>query len=148
MYSHMDEKLLNIGEYLIQKIYESGARHVFGVPGDYILNFYAKLNNSPLELINTSDEEGAAFAADAYARVSGFGVVCVTYTVGGLKVLNATACAFAEKSPVHYQCVIFYSVSVYLLDCVFKGCNINNTTGIDIIHHGNAFFLMLITKFL
>ena len=100
MYSHMDEKLLNIGEYLIQKIYESGARHVFGVPGDYILNFYAKLNNSPLELINTSDEEGAAFAADAYARVSGFGVVCVTYTVGGLKVLNATACAFAEKSPL------------------------------------------------
>lgn len=96
----MDEKLLNIGEYLIQKIYESGARHVFGVPGDYILNFYAKLNNSPLELINTSDEEGAAFAADAYARVSGFGVVCVTYTVGGLKVLNATACAFAEKSPL------------------------------------------------
>lgn len=100
MYSHMDEKHLNIGEYLIQKIYESGARHVFGVPGDYILNFYAKLNNSPLELINTSDEEGAAFAADAYARVSGFGVVCVTYTVGGLKVLNATACAFAEKSPL------------------------------------------------
>lgn len=100
MYSHMDEKLLNIGEYLIQKIYESGARHVFGVPGDYILNFYAKLNNSPLMLINTSDEEGAAFAADAYARVSGFGVVCVTYTVGGLKVLNATACAFAEKSPL------------------------------------------------
>ncbi|QXO94774.1 hypothetical protein KSK55_15940 [Methanospirillum purgamenti] len=96
----MDEKHLNIGEYLIQKIYESGARHVFGVPGDYILNFYAKLNNSPLELINTSDEEGAAFAADAYARVSGFGVVCVTYTVGGLKVLNATACAFAEKSPL------------------------------------------------
>ncbi|KAF5086249.1 Indole-3-pyruvate decarboxylase [anaerobic digester metagenome] len=96
----MDEKLLNIGEYLIQKIYESGARHVFGVPGDYILNFYAKLNNSPLMLINTSDEEGAAFAADAYARVSGFGVVCVTYTVGGLKVLNPTACAFAEKSPL------------------------------------------------
>ncbi|NLV25643.1 MAG: alpha-keto acid decarboxylase family protein [Methanomicrobiales archaeon] len=96
----MDENSLNIGEYLIQAIYKTGTRHVFGVPGDYILNFYAKLNKSPLKLINTSDEEAAAFAADAYARFTGFGVVCVTYTVGGLKVLNATACAFAEKSPI------------------------------------------------
>ena len=96
----MNHNSLTIGTYLIQKIYETGARHVCGVPGDYILNFYAKLNSSPLKLINTSDEEGAAFAADAYARYNGFGVVCVTYTVGGLKVLNATACAYAEKSPL------------------------------------------------
>src|SRR6185295_18057432 len=43
---------------------------------------------------------GAGFAADAYARVRGLGAVCVTYCVGGLKVANATAGAFAEKSPV------------------------------------------------
>ncbi|MFY9870838.1 MAG: thiamine pyrophosphate-binding protein, partial [Candidatus Nitrosopolaris sp.] len=40
------------------------------------------------------------FAADAYARINGLGVVCVTYCVGGLKVVNATAQAFAEKSPL------------------------------------------------
>ena len=40
------------------------------------------------------------FAADAYARVRGLGAVCVTYCVGGLKVANTTAEAFAEKSPV------------------------------------------------
>ena len=38
--------------------------------------------------------------ADAYARIKGLGVVCITYCVGGLKVVNATAQAFAEKSPL------------------------------------------------
>ncbi|HZR21858.1 MAG TPA: thiamine pyrophosphate-dependent enzyme, partial [Verrucomicrobiae bacterium] len=51
-------------------------------------------------IINTCDEQGAGFAADAYARVHGLGAVCVTYCVGGLKVTNTTAEAFAEKSPV------------------------------------------------
>jgi len=46
------------------------------------------------------DEQGAGFAADAYARARGLGAVCVTYCVGGLKVANSTAEAFAEKSPV------------------------------------------------
>ena len=89
-----------IGEYLIQRLCEAGARHVFGVPGDYILNFYAMLTRSPLQVINTCDEQGAGFAADAYARINGLGVVCVTYNVGGFKVVNTTAEAYAEKSPV------------------------------------------------
>ncbi len=90
----------NIGEYLIRKIYEQGARHVFGIPGDYILNFYARLERSPLQVINTCDEQGAGFAADAYARMHGLGVVCVTYNVGGFKVLNPVAGAYAEESPL------------------------------------------------
>ena len=89
-----------IGEYLIRKIQDHGAGHVFGVPGDYVLNFYAMLSKSPLTVINTCDEQGAGFAADAYARMHGLGVVCVTYNVGGLKVVNTTAEAYAEKSPV------------------------------------------------
>lgn len=96
----MDAPRLTIGEYLIQRIYDYGARHVFGVPGDYILNFYARLQNSPLQVINSCDEQGAGFAADAYARMHGLGVVCVTYNVGGLKVLNPVAGAYAEQSPV------------------------------------------------
>ena len=43
---------------------------------------------------------GAGFAADGYARVAGLGVVCITYCVGGLKIANAVAQAYAEKSPV------------------------------------------------
>src|SRR5438874_5251817 len=91
---------LSIGEYLIQRLYAHGVRHVFGIPGDYVLGFYDLLSKSKLRLVNTCDEQGAGFAADAYARVRGFGAVCVTYCVGGLKVANTTAEAFAEKSPV------------------------------------------------
>lgn len=91
---------LTIGDYLIQQLYEHGVRHVFGIPGDYVLGFYDQLTHSRLRVINTCDEQGAGFAADAYARVKGLGVVCVTYCVGGLKVANTTAEAFAEKSPV------------------------------------------------
>src|SRR5512136_1131039 len=89
-----------IGEYLIQRLYAHGVRHVFGIPGDYVLGFYDLLSKSKLKVINTCDEQGAGFAADAYARVRGLGAVCVTYCVGGLKVANTTAEAFAEKSPV------------------------------------------------
>ena len=91
---------LSIGEYLIQRLHAHGVRHVFGIPGDYVLGFYDQLSKSKLRLINTCDEQGAGFAADAYARVRGLGAVCVTYCVGGLKVANTTAEAFAEKSPV------------------------------------------------
>src|SRR5690242_19977628 len=91
---------MTIGEYLIEKLHQHGARHVFGVPGDYILKFFDLLEQSPLELINTCDEQAAGFAADAYARHRGIGVVCVTYCVGGLKITNAIAGAYAEKSPV------------------------------------------------
>src|SRR2546422_7825841 len=90
----------SIGEYLIQRLYAHGVRHVFGIPGDYVLGFYDQLFKSKLRIINTCDEQGAGFAADAYARVKGLGAVCITYCVGGLKVANTTAEAFAEKSPV------------------------------------------------
>src|SRR5882724_11181579 len=91
---------LSIGDYLIQRLYAHGVRHVFGIPGDYVLGFYDLLSRSKLRLVNTCDEQGAGFAADAYARVRGLGAVCVTYCVGGLKIANTTAGSFAEKSPV------------------------------------------------
>src|SRR6476646_9606800 len=93
-------KAPSIGQYLIDQLYAHGVRHVFGIPGDYVLGFYELLSKSKLRLINTTDEQAAGFAADAYARVQGMGAVCVTYCVGGLKVANPTAEAFAEKSPV------------------------------------------------
>ena len=89
-----------ISSYLINTLYSHKIRHIFGVPGDYALGFYKELENSQLEVINTCDEQGAGFAADAYARINGLGAVCVTYCVGGLKLANTTAQAFAEKSPV------------------------------------------------
>jgi TPP-dependent 2-oxoacid decarboxylase len=97
----MSDPRQNIGSYLIQRLYDHNIRHIFGVPGDFVLGFYQELiQSNKLKVINTCDEQGAAFAADAYARINGLGVVCVTYCVGGLKTVNATAQAFAEKSPL------------------------------------------------
>ncbi|MBU1057458.1 MAG: alpha-keto acid decarboxylase family protein [Proteobacteria bacterium] len=94
-------KIYQIGAYLIEQLHRHGVEHVFGIPGDYVLGFYDLMSRSDLvEVINTCDEQGAGFAADAYARIKGLGAVCITYGVGGLKVTNTTAQAFAEKSPV------------------------------------------------
>jgi indolepyruvate decarboxylase len=91
---------LSIGQYLIRRLSDYGIRHVFGLPGDYVLSFYSMLEKSPLDLVNCTREDCAGFAADAYARVNGMGAVCVTYGVGGLSLANSIAGAFAEKSPV------------------------------------------------
>ncbi|HEY9162674.1 MAG TPA: thiamine pyrophosphate-binding protein [Desulfomonilia bacterium] len=91
---------MNTGDYLISAVREAGAGHVFGIQGDYVLKFYEMLYNSSIKLVNTTDEASAGFAADAYARVRGFGAVCVTYGVGGLNLVNSIAQAYAELSPV------------------------------------------------
>ena len=91
---------LSIGQYLIRRLSDYGLRHVFGLPGDYVLSFYSMLEHSPLDLVNCTREDCAGYAADAYARVNGMGALCVTYGVGGLSVANSVAGAYAEKSPV------------------------------------------------
>ena len=91
---------LSIGEYLIRRLEDYGIRHVFGIPGDYVLGFYSLLEKSRLGTIGCTREDCAGFAADAYARVHGMGAVCVTYCVGGLSLCNSIAGAYAEKSPV------------------------------------------------
>jgi TPP-dependent 2-oxoacid decarboxylase len=73
---------------------------VFGVPGDFTLQLNHMLDQQPGLFVGTSDEQGAGFAADAYARLRGIGVVLVTWGVGGLKLVNSTAQAWAESVPV------------------------------------------------
>ena len=90
----------NVGAHLIERLKACGISHVFGVPGDYVLGFFKQLSDSEISLITTCDELSAGYAADAYARIRGIGAVCVTYSVGGLKVVNAAAQAYAEKSPL------------------------------------------------
>ncbi len=89
-----------IGGYLIQRLQDHGLQHVFGIPGDFVLQFYGMLQDSPIEVIGATREDCAGYAADAYARVRGLGACCVTYCVGGLSLVNSIAGAYAEKSPV------------------------------------------------
>src|SRR5690606_4434252 len=88
------------GDYLIRRLLDFGVRDVFGIPGDYILLFYAMLEQSPVRLVGCTREDCAGFAADAYARINGIGAVCVPDSVGGLSLCNSIAGAYAEKSPV------------------------------------------------
>lgn len=90
----------SIAQYLLHRLFEAGARHIFGVPGDYVLRFYEQIGHSPVQHIGTTREDTAAFAADGYARCQGLGAVAVTYGVGALNVVNAVAGAHAESSPV------------------------------------------------
>lgn len=93
--------MATVSDFLLERMKNAGIKHCFGVPGDYVLNFYKKLSDSEdIEIINNTDENHAGFAADAYARVKGIGCVCVTYNVGALKLANAVACAYAERSPL------------------------------------------------
>src|SRR3954462_8640471 len=89
-----------MGKFLFEYLHRRGVRHSFGVPGDFALPTFAWLDKSPIESVTMTHEPSAGFAADAYSRLNGIGLVCVTYCVGGLNVLNAIAGAYAEKSPV------------------------------------------------
>ncbi|QDT48845.1 Indole-3-pyruvate decarboxylase [Symmachiella dynata] len=95
-----EETLPTIGGYLIRRLQDYGLKHIFGIPGDFVLQFYNLLEESPIEVIGATREDCAGFAADAYARVNGLGAVCVTYCVGGLSTCNSVAGAYAEKSPL------------------------------------------------
>ena len=94
------ESATGIGSYLIYALKQAGVNHVFGVPGDYILAFYDLLSKSDIQLVGTTREDTAAFAADGYARNRGIGALAVTYGVGALNTVNAIAGAYAESSPV------------------------------------------------
>lgn len=89
-----------IGSFLFDHLHARGVGHAFGIPGDFALPTFRWLEKSPIELITMTHEPAVGFAADAYARVTGLGLACVTYCVGGLNMLNAVACAYAEKSPM------------------------------------------------
>jgi len=93
-------KFDTIGQYLLKRLYDAGVKHIFGVPGDYILGFYDLMVKSPIQHIGTTREDTAAFAADGYARCNGMGALAVTYGVGALNTVNAIAGAYAESSPV------------------------------------------------
>ena len=86
---------MNISTYLLQRLKSRGVDHVFGIPGDYVLRFFAALVDSDLEHVATCNELNAGYAADGYARLKGLGAVAVTYGPGSLSLVNAVAGAYA-----------------------------------------------------
>ena len=87
---------------LLRFLKASGAREVFGIPGDFALPFFKVIEESAvLPLYTLSHEPAVGFAADAAARMhGGLGVAAVTYGAGALNMVNPVACAYSEKSPL------------------------------------------------
>ena len=88
-----------IGQYLLDQLHSYGVNHIFGVPGDYILQFDKQIENHAIEFINATRENTAGYMADAYARLNGIGAACTTYGVG-INITNAVSQAYVENSPL------------------------------------------------
>ena len=67
-----------LGQFLFEYLYRRGVRHSFGIPGDFALPTFTWLEKSKIHSITMTHEPSAGFAADAYSRINGIGLVCVT----------------------------------------------------------------------
>ncbi|MBE7463096.1 MAG: alpha-keto acid decarboxylase family protein [Planctomycetes bacterium] len=91
---------LTLGAYLFGHLRMVGVTTTFGIPGDFVLPLYRAQAEAGMTTVVCAHEPGAAFAADAYARLRPLGVVVVTYGAGALNVVNSVAMSYAEKCPV------------------------------------------------
>jgi len=95
----------SIGNFLLRRLDEVGIRHIFGVPGDYNLEFMQQLEDRGAPAwIGTCNELNGSYAADGYARIHGLGVLAVTNGVGALSAINGIAGAYSERVPVICIC--------------------------------------------
>lgn len=110
-----------LGRHLARRLVQVGVNDVFAVPGDFNLTLLDHLIAEPgLKLIGCCNELNAGYAADGYARSRGVGACAVTFTVGGLSVINAIAGAYSENLP---------------LICIVGGPNSNDYGTNRILHH-------------
>ncbi len=95
----MTASMKTVGEVMIDILEANGVDHVFGIPGVHTVELYRGLAGSRIRHITPRHEQGAAFMADGYARVSGKPGVCLLITGPGLT--NAiTAMAQAQQDSV------------------------------------------------
>ena len=90
-------------EILIECLKEQGVDTVFGYPGGTILNIYDALykHSDEIRHVLTSHEQGAAHAADGYARATGkVGVCMATSGPGATNLVTGIATAYLDSSPV------------------------------------------------
>lgn len=89
-------------QIVIECLKEQGVDTVFGYPGGTILNIYDELYSHPeIHHILTSHEQGAAHAADGYARATGrVGVCMATSGPGATNLVTGIATAYMDSSPV------------------------------------------------
>lgn len=79
---------------------EQGVTHVFGVNGGANLHLIHGIHDkTKIKFISTAHEQGAGFAADAYARIRGFGVAMATSGPGATNLVTAISAAWQDSVP-------------------------------------------------
>jgi len=99
MTSH-DNKI-RCADALLKILEKNNVKYIFGHPGEQILPFYDALRTSSIKHVLMRHEQGAAHAADGYARVSSnFGVCVATAGPGALNLVMGVATAFKDSVPM------------------------------------------------
>lgn len=93
---------MNVAQLLVRCLENEGVRHVFGIPGEETLALNAALAESDkIRFVLTRHEQGAAFMADVYGRLSSYPGVCLaTLGPGATNLLTGVADAQLDRAPL------------------------------------------------
>ena len=88
-------------EILVRSLQKEGVDVIFGYPGGSVLPIFDVLYDSPIRFILTRHEQGAAHAADGYARATGRVGVCIaTSGPGATNLVTGLATAYMDSVPL------------------------------------------------
>ena len=91
----------NTAELLVQCLENEGVEYVFGLPGEENLDLLEALKHSAIQFITTRHEQGAAFMADVYGRLTGKAGVCLsTLGPGATNLMTGVADANLDGAPL------------------------------------------------
>ncbi|WP_346292565.1 acetolactate synthase large subunit [Sphaerothrix gracilis] len=92
---------LNTAELLVRCLENEGVEYIFGVPGEENLQILQALKHSSIQFITTRHEQGAAFMADVYGRLTGKAGVCLsTLGPGATNLMTGVADANLDRAPL------------------------------------------------
>lgn len=88
-------------ELMVKCLETEGAEYIFGIPGEENLAFIDALKNSSIRFITTRHEQGAAFMADVYGRLTGRAGICLsTLGPGATNLITGVADAHSDGVPL------------------------------------------------
>lgn len=92
---------MKASDLLIRCLEAEGVEYIFGIPGEENIDFMDSLTRSSIEFILTRHEQGAAFMADVYGRLTGKPGVCLaTLGPGATNLITGVANAHLDRSPL------------------------------------------------
>ncbi len=93
---------MKASELLVRCLENEGVRYIFGVPGEENLEFMEALSHSAqITFVTTRHEQGAAFMANVYGRLSTYPGVCLaTLGPGATNLVTGIADAFLDRAPL------------------------------------------------